>query len=400
MNRVLLSCLLISATSLPAIGQEKMMALIIDGQNNHGAWPKTTIMMKQYLEETGLFTVDIERSAYTWKGENFLKEFPLNDGKTYTAEKQPKADPNFKPEFSKYDVVVNNFGFNAAPWPAETQAAFQGYAINGGAVVIIHAANNSFGDWSDYNKIIGIGGWGGRSEKTGPYVYFNDAGKIVRDAAPGRGGSHGPQHEYEIQVRNTEHPITKGMPLKWMHAQDELYDRLRGPAENMEVLATAYSSEDKKGTGRHEPMIMTIRYGKGRVFHTPMGHADYSMECVGFITTFKRGTEWAATGKVTQPIPEDFPGDTVSKQTFTQKTRPEPPALAKNAEQIPLKAGAFDPATPAPQSAPAPPAINLAPATVESIPVYQPTISVRTYQPCCCCPCCRAKRQHCQFRCR
>ena len=95
------------------------------------------------------------------------------------------------------------------------------------------------------------------------------------------------------------------------------YDRLRGPAEEMQVLATAYSQKDKGGTGRHEPMIMTINYGKGRVFHTPMGHADYSQECVGFIAAFTRGAEWAATGKVTLPLPKDFPSaDKVSQRKF------------------------------------------------------------------------------------
>ena len=76
----------------------------------------------------------------------------------------------------------------------------------------------------------------------------------------------------------------------------------------MTVLATAYADKKFKGTERHEPMMMTIEYGEGRVYHTPMGHADYSMECVGYITTLIRGTEWAATGKVTiTDIPDDFP---------------------------------------------------------------------------------------------
>jgi hypothetical protein len=58
-------------------------------------------------------------------------------------------------------------------------------------------------------------------------------------------------------------------------------------------------------------MLMTISYGKGRIFHTALGHADEgggpAMECVGFIVTFQRGAEWAATGTVTQKIPFDFP---------------------------------------------------------------------------------------------
>ena len=138
-------------------------------------------------------------------------------------------------------------------------------------------------------------------------MYYNNEGELIRDETAGPGGAHGPQSEYQIQVRNSEHPITKGMPELWMHTKDELYNSLRGPAENMEVLATAYADPNNKGTGRHEPALMTINYGKGRIFHNIMGHADYSVNCVGFITTILRGTEWAATGNVTQEIPENFP---------------------------------------------------------------------------------------------
>lgn len=298
-------------------GAEKLRALIIDGQNNHGAWPKTTMMMKKYLEETGLFTVDIARTASTWQGEDLLKKYPLAGVQT-TPTAQPQTDPNFKPDFSKYDVVVSNFGFGAAPWPAETQAAFEAYVAGGGGFVVVHAADNSFGDWEAYNKMIGLGGWGGRNEKHGPYIYLDAAGKIIRDASPGSGGHHGRQHEFPIIIRDADHPITQGMPREWLHAQDELYDRLRGPGENLQILATAYANPEQGGSGRHEPMLMTVTYGKGRVFHTPLGHADYSQECVGFIVAFQRGAEWAATGKVTQTqIPDDFPGrDKVSTRKF------------------------------------------------------------------------------------
>src|SRR3954454_569504 len=96
------------------------------------------------------------------------------------------------------------------------------------------------------------------------------------------------------------------MPTEWLHAQDELYDNLRGPIQNVHRLATALAPSGK-GTGVQEPMIFTIEYGKGRVFHTPMGHDVNGMRCVGFIATLQRGTEWAATGNVTLPLPPNFP---------------------------------------------------------------------------------------------
>jgi type 1 glutamine amidotransferase len=305
---ILLTATLIAAATDNANAEEKLKALIIDGQNNHGAWPKTTAMMKKYLEESGRFTVDVERTRYTWKGGALLKEFSLNDGNPHEDLPQPKADPEFKPKFDNYDVVINNFGWNAAPWPDATNQAFDNFVRKGGGLVIVHAADNSFGDWPAYNKMIGIGGWGGRNEKSGPYVYIDETGKTIRDSTPGNGGSHGPQHEFKIVIRNPEHPITKGLPRTWLHAKDELYQKLRGPADNMTILATAFSDKNFKGTGRNEPMMMTIEYGEGRVYHTPMGHADYSVECVGFITTLLRGTEWAATGNVTlTEVPDDFP---------------------------------------------------------------------------------------------
>ena len=296
------------ASVLCAQSPTPIKALIIDGQNNHSAWPKTTMMVKKYLEDTKRYQVDIARTKFTWNGDDLLSKYPLNDGVVRESKKNGVTDPDFKPDFSKYNVVISNFGFGAAPWPEATNAAFAKFVADGGGLVILHAADNSFGDWVEYNKMIGLGGWGGRNEKSGPYVYLDSEEKKVVDNSPGNGGSHGSQHEFSVVVRDGDHPITKGLPKTWLHTKDELYDRLRGPAQNMQILATSFSAKDKGGTGRHEPMIMTIDYGKGRVFHTPMGHADYSMECVGFITVLIRGTDWAATGSVVDSaIPTDFP---------------------------------------------------------------------------------------------
>ena len=96
-----------------------------------------------------------------------------------------------------------------------------------------------------------------------------------------------------------------------MHQGDELYARLRGPGRNMTVLATAYSDPANAGSGRDEPQLMVLRFGSGRIFHTTLGHDVAAMSSVDFVVTFQRGTEWAATGKVTQKVPRNFPAPDV-----------------------------------------------------------------------------------------
>jgi len=130
---------------------------------------------------------------------------------------------------------------------------------------------------------------------------------MVADHAPGPAGSHGARLPFQITVRDADHPITKGLPRVWMHAGDELYADLRGPGANMTALATAHSDPGNRGSGRDEPMLMVLSYGKGRIFHTTLGHDIPALSCVGFVATFQRGVEWAATGSVTQPVPAAFP---------------------------------------------------------------------------------------------
>lgn len=259
-------------------GKTIYKVLIIDGQNNH-QWQVTTPVLKHALESSGRFEVEVSTS-------------PPGNAKG--------GWDTWRPAFSEYDAVLSNY--NGEPWPEPVKEAFETYVKGGGGFVVVHAANNSFPGWREYNEMIGLGGWGGRSEFHGPYVYYKE-GEQIRDTSPGSGGSHGAQWEFPVEIVDPEHPITKGMPEIWKHTKDELYSQLRGPAVNMKVLATSPCKE----TNRDEPMMMVLEYGKGRVFHTPMGHADYSMKCAGFYTTLQRGTEWAVTGKVTIPIPDNFP---------------------------------------------------------------------------------------------
>jgi uncharacterized protein len=256
---------------------EMLKALIIDGQNNHD-WRATTPILRAALESCGRFTVDVA-----------------------TSPRQGQSMEDFKPEFSKYSVIILNY--NGDDWSAVTKAAFEDYVKNGGGVVSVHAADNSFPRWVEYNKMIGVGGWGDRNQDSGSMIRWRDGKQVAEVGDPGSRGRHGKYFSWDVEVRVPEHPITKGLPPKWLHTRDELYSMLAGPAENVTVLATANSDV----THQNEPILMTISYGSGRVFHTTMGHGVESMKDVGFVTTLNRGAEWAATGQVTLPVPADFP---------------------------------------------------------------------------------------------
>lgn len=294
--------LIASAASISAA--EKIKVLIVDGQNNH-KWDITTPVLKHALESSGAFTVEVSTSP--------PKGSP------------PEAWHAFKPDFAAYKAVVSNY--NGEPWPQNVRDAFTKYVADGGGFVSVHAANNSFPEWKEYNDMIGVGGWGGRNEKSGPWLYVKD-GKLFRDTSAGNGGAHGPQHEFIVEIQNSEHPITRGLPKRWLHCKDELYSKLRGPAENVEILSSAKSDL----TAVQEPNNLVLKYHQGRVFHTTLGHADYSMLDRGFFTLIQRGTEWAATGDVEQTaaVPADFPTEAaVSVVKLEGYPKQAPPAPKK-----------------------------------------------------------------------
>jgi uncharacterized protein len=285
---VLASALLLTPT-LPVGAAAPVRVMILDGQSagTYHDWQHTTPVLKKELEDSGLFRVDVVTAPPS--GGDFKK---------------------FNPEFSQYQAVVLNY--DGPDWPAELRTSFENYIQAGGGLVVVHAADNAFPDWRGFNRMIGIGGWRERNEKAGPLWYIKN-GRLVSDNTPGSAGSHGARLPFLVTAEQPEHPILKGLPKAWMHAGDELYATLRGPGENMTVLATAHSEPANKGTGRDEPVLMVLSYGKGRIFHTTMGHDVAALSCVGFMATFQRGTEWAATGKVTQKVLLAFPtAETVS----------------------------------------------------------------------------------------
>jgi uncharacterized protein len=323
----ILSALTLGAALLLAsgvhAGDKKIRVLIIDGQNNH-AWSATTPVMKKALETCGKFTVDVATSPARVQAPGAPKkpkDATPEDAAKYKAELEKYAAAQerykaylgamekFQPDLGKYDVVLSNY--NGDMWSSKLKADLD-ERLKAGKIglVIVHAANNSFGSWNDYRHMVGMGWYGAN---TGDRLTLDEKGqRVITPKGKGNGPGHRYTGKFSVTIRDADHPITKGMPLEWLHERDELYDNMRGPIENVRLLATAYSYKDKKGTGEHEPMIWTVSYGKGRVFHTPMGHDANAMMCVGFQTTLERGTEWAATGNVTIPIPSNFPTATKS----------------------------------------------------------------------------------------
>ncbi len=270
-RKIILCCYLIACSSTFA-ADRKLAALIIDGVNNYD-WAAGTRAIQAILEGSGRFTVDTS---------------------TYPQ----------KPDFRKYDVVINNFNGGhtdtGTRWPAAVEKALVEYVRNGGGLVIYHAANNAFLKWPEYNEMIGLG-W--RDPSFGPGLAIGPGGEVIRiPKGSGLKPGHGPRHDFELFVRDKDHPITRGLPPYWLHPSEQLTHGQHGPAEGITVLTYAFSEISHQG----EPMDWIRQYGRGRVYATMLGHTwkdelNPNLDDVNFQTLLARGAEWAATGNVTLP---------------------------------------------------------------------------------------------------
>ena len=311
-------------TLLSFLHGEKIPVLIIDGQNNHD-WISTTDSLHATLKATQRFAVEIETAPQTKsiKGirapksdaQDYIKEAYKSFRKVQQeAENKNKVSEGaewekWNPFQGKHQAIVLNY--NGREWTQETKEAAVKFVKEGGGLVLVHAANNAFRNWDAYNEMIGLG-W--RPAKFGDCIKWealkNKAYVACVDCASG----HGSRHPFQVTVRQSDHPIMQGIPAQWMHGKDELYHNMRGPAKNLTILSSAYSDPKQRGTGEHEPITYEVKYGKGRVIITTMGHfwngqTDWDgLHCVGFQTIFARSVEYAAIGKVSLPIPKEFPG--------------------------------------------------------------------------------------------
>ena len=241
----------------------KLQVLIVTGQNTASHdWHGTTPVLRKLLEDTGRFEV---RVTEEFRG----------------------AGPE---TLAPYDVVVLSYYDGRKPelrWGERTDSALLNYLRSGKGVVVFHFALAAFDGWADYEKL------------------------TAANWRPNN-GHHSARHDFTVTIKDTDHPITRGMKPTFAQANDELYANLKWqPEGSFHVLATAwddhslYRQGEKQpipGAGLNQPMLWTVNVGSGRVFVTALGHDADAMKSAGFITTLTRGTEWAATGAVTIPV--------------------------------------------------------------------------------------------------
>ncbi|MFH0843260.1 MAG: ThuA domain-containing protein [Bacteroidota bacterium] len=244
----------------------KYKALIITGQSEYN-WKVSSESAKQILDLTGLFKTDIIISPE--KGGDMS---------------------SFSPAFADYDLVVSNYYDD--PLNEGTVSALTEFVKEGGGLVIY----NSLSD---------------------------------RVAVSSETVSVTKRHDFEIRNAITNHPVTEGLPVRWVHQADLIRNGLQITGEGSQVLATAYSDTAYSGSGRREPVMIAWNLGKGRIFATMIGTPDdnenNALHCAGFIVTLQRGAEWAASGTVTREVPFDFPtaAGPVLRPDFTEITYDE-----------------------------------------------------------------------------
>lgn len=232
----------------------RIPVLIVSGANNHD-WEWTTPSLQGILQQSGKFAAEV-----TYEPGEFLAN---------------------RQNLEKFAALV--LDYNGPRWGEAAEKNFLDAVSGGTGVAVIHAANNAFSGWVEYEKMVG---------------------HLWR-----KGTGHGRFHRYDVEVLDRDHPITRDLPPIRRHP-DELYHRLMYMHDvPFRVLASSYSAIGTGGTGNMEPMVIVKNYGQGRIFHTPLGHvwsgnenSRSSHKSPAFREIVVRGVEWAATGNVTPPL--------------------------------------------------------------------------------------------------
>ena len=229
--------------------------LLLTGQNNHD-WQRSAPFVRDLLEGTSRFSV--------------------------TTSTDPSTTLEDSTALAQFQLLF--LDYNGPMWSDAARANFEKAVADGTGLVVLHAADNAFAGWVEYEKMVGL---------------------LWRE-----GASHGEFHEFPVTITDRDHPITRG--IDDFKTWDELYHNLSHMhGVDCHVLATAFSATEMGGSGKDEPMMVTTQYGRGRVYHHVLGHVwegdpngEYkgasmiALEHPAFQQTLIRGCEWAATGGV------------------------------------------------------------------------------------------------------
>jgi uncharacterized protein len=171
-------------------------------------------------------------------------------------------DPAFlaSEQLFAFDEIVLHFkNYDPIAQEEKVQANLTKFVREGKGLVVIHFASGAFENWPEFRNLVGRT-QGKRHDKRGPFT---------------------------VKIVNREHPVTKGMDD--FQTDDELFIELSGDRP-IEVLATAKSNI----TGNDHPMAFVFQYGKGKVFHTPLGHDAKAIGMPGAAELVRRGAAWVA----------------------------------------------------------------------------------------------------------
>jgi len=270
--------------------QGAIRALILTGQNNHD-WRATTPLLRTLLLNTGRFDVRVNEEP---------------TGMTSAT-------------LAPYDVVILNY--NGPRLGRVAEEALENFVRSGKGLVGVHGAN-----WAFSGLVVLAENSRPTDILESPWAEFKQMiGGVWSDKPPASG--HAPRHKFQVKFVDQKDPITAGLASEF-EADDELYHNIH-MASNVHILATAYDDPrntpesaaatvsetvrqsaasspargkmprlDMNPTGKDEPVLWTVQYGKGRTFYTALGHDVKAMEMPGFATTFVRGVEWAGSGTV------------------------------------------------------------------------------------------------------
>ncbi|MBW6533822.1 MAG: PmoA family protein [Mariniphaga sp.] len=257
-----------------------IQVLIFSGSNNHN-WQQTTPYLEILLSGTGMFGVQITNRPDT------LKESDLN----------------------KFDVILSNWNSwpeNELRWPETTEKALLNFIKKGGGFVTFHASTSAFNNWPEFQEI--------------------SSSAWILDST-----WHGKNSPTKIIIENDEHPVTNG--LSGFFIFDELWINA-GKNEKFEILGSA-TNEDFLNKGmENQPAIMVSEFGKGRIFHTILGHDVRAMRNTGFQTLLRRAVEWAATGEVAQILPQELSLKNVPEQNYSWQKSDTTFALLKGENMV------------------------------------------------------------------